>query len=89
MIYIGDILKYDKVVAAIQALNFESGIYNIVDDESIKTDAGVVWRLINGNPKTNIQTSELHERGANHAKFHNQDGKLIYPSWKQIMEPIK
>ncbi|AID43633.1 hypothetical protein [Staphylococcus xylosus] len=42
MIYIGDILKYDKVVAAIQALNFESGIYNIVDDESIKTDAGVV-----------------------------------------------
>ncbi|WP_436946427.1 hypothetical protein [Staphylococcus xylosus] len=81
MIYIGDILKYDKVVSAIQALNFESGIYNIVDDESIKDFIGamVSW-LINGNPKTNIQTSELHERGANHAKFHNQDGKLIYPS---------
>ncbi|MBF0810167.1 hypothetical protein NGB28_10665 [Staphylococcus xylosus] len=38
MSYIGKILKYDKVAATIQALNFESAIYNIVDDESIKAD---------------------------------------------------
>ncbi|MGW7797038.1 hypothetical protein [Staphylococcus xylosus] len=40
MSFIGNILNYDKVAAAIQALNFESGIYNIVDDESIKADVG-------------------------------------------------
>lgn len=44
-------------------------------------------RLI--STKINIQTSKLHKRGANYAKLHNQDGSIIYTSWKQIMELIK
>ena len=81
----------DVVEVAIQALNFESAIYNIVDDEPVKDD---VWAqgyadLLNVTPEINIQPTESHERGANNTKFHDQGGKLIYPSWKQGMNPIK
>lgn len=81
----------DAVEVAIQALNFESGIYNIVDDEPVKGDVWAQWYadLLNVNPKINIQPSESHERGANNTKFYDQGGKLIYPSWKQGMDPIK
>ena len=81
----------DAVEVAIQALNFESGIYNIVDDEPVKGDVWAEWYagLLNVNPEINIQTSESHERGADNTKFKNQGGKLIYPSWKQGMNPIK
>ncbi|MEY8601505.1 NAD-dependent epimerase/dehydratase family protein [Staphylococcus shinii] len=81
----------DAVEVAIQALNFESGIYNIVDDEPVKGDVWAEWYagLLNVNPEINIQTSESHERGADNTKFKNQGGKLIYPSWKQDMNSIK
>ncbi|WP_436957030.1 NAD-dependent epimerase/dehydratase family protein [Staphylococcus sp. AS1337] len=81
----------DAVEVAIQALNFESGIYNIADDEPVKGNVWAQWYadLLNVQPEINIQPSESHERGANNAKFHNQGGKLIYPSWKQGMDPIK
>ncbi|RQM85126.1 epimerase [Staphylococcus xylosus] len=81
----------DAVEVAIQALNFESGIYNIVDDEPVKGDVWAQWYadLLNVTPEINIQTAESHERGANNTKFHDQGGKLIYPSWKQGMAPIK
>ncbi|MEB8334989.1 NAD-dependent epimerase/dehydratase family protein [Staphylococcus saprophyticus] len=81
----------DAVEVAIQALNFESGIYNVADDEPVKGDVWAAWYadLLNVNPQLNIQPAETHERGASNAKFRAQGGKLIYPSWKQGMAPIK
>lgn len=81
----------DAVEVAIQALNFESGIYNVADDEPVKGDVWAAWYadLLNVNPQLNIQPAEAHERGASNAKFRAQGGKLIYPSWKQGMDPIK
>ena len=81
----------DAVEVAIQALNFESGIYNVADDEPVKGDVWAAWYadLLNVNPQLNIQPAETHERGASNAKFRAQGGKLIYPSWKQGMDPIK
>ncbi|WP_436862856.1 NAD-dependent epimerase/dehydratase family protein [Staphylococcus caeli] len=81
----------DAVEVAIQALNFEPGIYNVADDEPVKGDVWAQWYadLLNVNPTLNIQSAATHERGASNAKFRSHGGQLIYPSWKQGMDPIQ
>ncbi|SCS20116.1 NAD-dependent epimerase/dehydratase family protein [Staphylococcus caeli] len=81
----------DAVEVAIQALHFEPGIYNVTDDEPVKGDVWAQWYadLLNVNPTLNIQSAATHERGASNAKLRAHGGQLIYPSWKQGMDPIQ
>lgn len=81
----------DAVETAIQALNFDSGIYNVVDDDPVKGDVFAKWyaNLLNVNPNINIEPAPSFERGASNKKFKEQGGTLIYTTWKDGMNPIK
>lgn len=81
----------DAVEIAIQALNFDSGVYNIVDDDPVKGDEFAEWyaNLLNVNPNINIESTPSFERGASNKKFKEQGGTLIYTTWKDGMNPIK
>lgn len=80
----------DAVETAIQALNFESGIYNVADDEPVKGDDWAKWYAneLNVTPTLNIEAAAF-ERGVTNKKFKDQGGKLIYTTWKDGMHPIK
>ena len=81
----------DAVETAIQALNFESGIYNVADDEPVKGDNWAKWYAneLNVTPTLNIEPAAPFERGVTNKKFKDQGGKLIYTTWKDGMHPIK
>lgn len=81
----------DAVETAIQALNFESGIYNVADDEPVKGDDWAKWYAneLNVTPTLNIEPAAPFERGVTNKKFKDQGGKLIYTTWKDGMHPIK
>ena len=81
----------DAVETAIQALNFESGIYNVADDEPVKGDDWAKWYAneLNVSPTLNIEPAAPFERGVTNKKFKDQGGKLIYATWKDGMHPIK
>lgn len=81
----------DAVETAIQALNFESGIYNVADDEPVKGDDWAKWYAneLNVTPTLNIEPVAPFERGVTNKKFKDQGGKLIYATWKDGMHPIK
>ncbi|WP_436895742.1 NAD-dependent epimerase/dehydratase family protein [Mammaliicoccus sciuri] len=81
----------DAVETAIQALNFESGIYNVADDEPVKGDDWAKWysNELNVTPTLNIEPAAPFERGVTNKKFKDQGGKLIYSTWKDGMHPIK
>ena len=81
----------DAVETAIQALNFESGIYNVADDEPVKGDDWAKWYAneLNATPTLNIEPAAPFERGVTNKKFKDQGGKLIYATWKDGMHPIK
>lgn len=81
----------DAVETAIQALNFESGIYNVADDEPVKGDDWAKWYAneLNVTPTLNIEPAAPFERGVTNKKFKDQGGKLIYATWKDGMHPIK
>ncbi|MCJ0919268.1 NAD(P)-dependent oxidoreductase [Mammaliicoccus sciuri] len=81
----------DAVETAIQALNFESGIYNVADDEPVKGDEWAKWYAneLNVTPTLNIEPAAPFERGVTNKKFKDQGGKLIYTTWKDGMHPIK
>lgn len=81
----------DAVETAIQALNFESGIYNVADDEPVKGDDWAKWYAneLNVSPTLNIEPAAPFERGVTNKKFKEQGGKLIYTTWKDGMHPIK
>lgn len=81
----------DAVETAIQALNFESGIYNVADDEAVKGDDWAKWYAneLNVTPTLNIEPAAPFERGVTNKKFKDQGGKLIYTTWKDGMHPIK
>lgn len=81
----------DAVETAIQALNFESGIYNVADDEPVKGDDWAKWysNELNVTPTLNIEPAAPFERGVTNKKFKDQGGKLIYSTWKEGMHPIK
>ncbi|MCJ1781332.1 NAD-dependent epimerase/dehydratase family protein [Mammaliicoccus sciuri] len=81
----------DAVETAIQALNFESGIYNVADDEPVKGDDWAKWYAneLNVSPTLNIDPAAPFERGVTNKKFKDQGGKLIYTTWKDGMHPIK
>lgn len=81
----------DAVEIAIQALNFDSGIYNVADDEPVKGDVWAEWyaNLLNVTPNINIEPAASFERGVSNQKFKRQGGKLIYNTWKEGMNPIK
>ena len=81
----------DAVETAIQALNFESGIYNVADDEPVKGDDWAKWYAneLNVSPTLNIEPAAPFERGVTNKKFKDQGGKLIYTTWKDGMHPIK
>lgn len=81
----------DAVETAIQALNFESGIYNVADDEPVKGDDWAKWYAneLNVTPTLNIEPAAPFERGVTNKKFKDQGGKLIFATWKDGMHPIK
>lgn len=81
----------DAVETAIQALNFESGIYNVADNEPVKGDDWAKWYAneLNVTPTLNIEPAAPFERGVTNKKFKDQGGKLIYTTWKDGMHPIK
>ncbi|WP_312684408.1 NAD-dependent epimerase/dehydratase family protein [Mammaliicoccus sciuri] len=81
----------DAVEIAIQALNFESGVYNVADDEPVKGDDWAKWYAneLNVIPTLNIEPAAPFERGVTNKKFKDQGGKLIYTTWKDGMHPIK
>ncbi|WP_204977334.1 NAD-dependent epimerase/dehydratase family protein [Mammaliicoccus sciuri] len=81
----------DAVETAIQALNFESGIYNVADDDPVKGDDWAKWYAneLNVTPTLNIEPAAPFERGVTNKKFKDQGGKLIYTTWKDGMHPIK
>lgn len=81
----------DAVEIAIQALNFESGVYNVADDEPVKGDDWAKWYAneLNVTPTLNIEPAAPFERGVTNKKFKDQGGKLIYTTWKDGMHPIK
>ncbi|WP_323708561.1 NAD-dependent epimerase/dehydratase family protein [Mammaliicoccus sciuri] len=81
----------DAVETAIQALNFESGIYNVADDEPVKGDDWAKWYAneLNVTPTLNIEPAAPFERGVTNKKFKDQGGNLIYTTWKDGMHPIK
>ncbi|MBN4910546.1 NAD(P)-dependent oxidoreductase [Staphylococcus sp. EG-SA-13] len=81
----------DAVETAIQALNFDSGIYNVADDEPVKGDDWAKWYAneLNVTPTLNIEPAAPFERGVTNKKFKDQGGKLIYATWKDGMHPIK
>ncbi len=81
----------DAVETAIQALNFDSGIYNVADDEPVKGDDWAKWYAneLNVSPTLNIEPAASFERGVTNKKFKDQGGKLIYTTWKDGMHPIK
>ena len=81
----------DAVETAIQALNFESGIYNVADDDPVKGDDWAKWYAneLNVSPTLNIEPAAPFERGVTNKKFKDQGGKLIYTTWKDGMHPIK
>lgn len=81
----------DAVETAIQALNFESGIYNVADDEPVKGDDWAKWysNELNVTPTLNIEPAAPFERGVTNKKFKDKGGKLIYSTWKDGMHPIK
>lgn len=80
----------DAVETAIQALNFNSGIYNVADDEPVAGNVWAEWYADQLNVTVNINTipSAPFERGVSNNKFKQQGGKLIYDSWKDGMNPI-
>ncbi|MCC2088871.1 NAD(P)-dependent oxidoreductase [Mammaliicoccus sciuri] len=81
----------DAVETAIQALNFESGVYNVADNEPVKGDDWAKWYAneLNVSPTLNIEPAAPFERGVTNKKFKDQGGKLIYATWKDGMHPIK
>ncbi|CAL29341.1 NAD-dependent epimerase/dehydratase family protein [Staphylococcus carnosus] len=81
----------DAVETAIQALNFETGTYNVADDDPVRGDAWADWyaNQLNVSPEINIAPAEPFERGVSNKKFKAQGGTLIYPSWKDGMKDIK
>lgn len=81
----------DAVEIAIQALNFDTGVYNIADDEPVKGDVWAKWyaKTLNATPDIEIESAPPFERGVSNEKFKKQGGKLLYPTWKVGMNPIK
>lgn len=81
----------DAVETAIQALNFETGTYNVADDDPVKGDVWADWyaNQLGVSPEINIQPAEPFERGVSNEKFKAQGGKLIYSSWREGMKDIK
>lgn len=81
----------DAVETAIQALSFDSGIYNVTDDNPVDGETWAKWyaQLLNVNPTLDIEQAADFERGASNKKFRDQVGKLIYADWQEGMNPIK
>lgn len=81
----------DAVETAIQALSFDSGIYNVTDDNPVDGETWAKWyaQLLNVNPTLDIEQAADFERGASNKKFRDQGGKLIYADWQEGMNPIK
>lgn len=80
----------DAVEATIQALSWESGIYNIVDDEPVVGDewASFYANKINTNVSFEITEKNNWERGASNHKFKSTGGILKYPTWRKGMEYV-
>ena len=78
----------DAVETAIQALHFDSGIYNVADDEPVTGGKWAEWfaDMLGVNPKMNIQPAADYERGVSNEKFKVQGGKLIYNTWREGMK---
>ncbi len=74
----------DAVHATVQAINWTDGIYNIVDDEPVKS---AVWgsyyakQLHAPNPNY-IHGGMPWERGASNQKAKKEGWELLYPSWR-------
>jgi len=83
----------DAVEAAIQALHFPPGIYNVADNEPVRGNEFANWyaNLLDVHPlKLTIEKSKDYERGASNKKFLNHGGKLMYNSWReQRMHPME
>src|SRR5699024_2060527 len=80
----------DEIETAIQSLSYESGSYNVVDDDTVKRNYCAAWyaNLLNVTPHTNIKAAAPYERGVSNEKFKRQGGKLTYKTWKVGMNPI-
>lgn len=81
----------DAVEVSIQAMNFDTGIYNVADDEPVKGSDFVVWysKEVSADPEVTIQPVQPFERGITNDKLKEQGGTLIYNTWKDGMHPLK
>lgn len=78
----------DAVQASLDAIHFEPGIYNVVDDAPVKYDewANEYAEMLGEKPDINVTKAESYERGASNEKFKKQLGTLKYPTWKDGFE---
>ncbi|MEJ7542279.1 NAD-dependent epimerase/dehydratase family protein [Staphylococcus intermedius] len=78
----------DTVEAAIKALNFEAGIYNVTDDEPIDGETWAAWyaEQLNVSPQIEFLEAQPFERGADNQKYKAQGGKLLYSTWRDGMD---
>lgn len=75
----------DAANAALQALDWQTGTYNIVDDEPAKgIDWLPVYAQVIGTPVQDTQSgANSWERGASNHKAKNEIGWLLkYPTWR-------
>lgn len=77
----------DTVEAAIKALDFEPGIYNVTDDEPIDGETWATWyaEQLNVSPHIEFFEAQPFERGADNQKYKTQGGKLLYSTWRDGM----
>ncbi|WP_086428746.1 NAD-dependent epimerase/dehydratase family protein [Staphylococcus cornubiensis] len=78
----------DTVEAAIKALDFEPGIYNVTDDEPIDGETWAAWyaEQLNVSPHIEFFEAQPYERGADNQKYKAQGGKLLYATWRDGMK---
>jgi nucleoside-diphosphate-sugar epimerase len=81
----------DVAQAAVQALHWRSGVYNIVDDEPAPGTEWVPYyaQLIGAPPPPVKASAEPYERGASNAKARGLGWQPRYTSWREgFMEAL-
>ncbi|HHU6751471.1 TPA: hypothetical protein ACUI23_002192 [Staphylococcus pseudintermedius] len=77
----------ETVEAAIKALDFEPGIYNVTDNAPIAGEIWAAWYAEQLSVSLRIEFFEAYpfERGADNPKYKAQGDKLLYSTWRDGM----
>lgn len=75
----------DAVQSSMDAINYEPGIYNVVDNQPMRYDewAKFVSEQLNVTPEIKVEKAPKYERGATNEKFLTQGTTLKFPSWQE------